>query len=233
MEVKSSKEGIEFIVDDTGVGILPSDQLIIFDEFYRVEQTSSSKHEISQTGFGLGLSIVARLSGLLKTRIELISEVGKGSLFSFILPKGKSSEVEENMDQGSYLDSRSFNRSKILVIDDEIVVLKAMKLQLESWGCDVKTFTNHFDALDTIKNENYRPELIIIDYRLENNLNGMEVIQDILTELGSNTHVIIISAETSPDRLKEIQETGCNLLHKPVSPALLRLTLQKKLMTGQ
>ena len=233
MEVKSSKEGIEFIVDDTGVGILPSDQLIIFDEFYRVEQTSSSKHEISQTGFGLGLSIVARLSGLLKTRIELISEVGKGSLFSFILPKGKSSEVEENMDQGSYLDSRSFNRSKILVIDDEIVVLKAMKLQLESWGCDVKTFTNHFDALDTIKNENYRPELISIDYRLENNLNGMEVIQDILTDLGSNTHVIIISAETSPDRLKEIQETGCNLLHKPVSPALLRLTLQKKLMTGQ
>ena len=233
VEVKSSKEGVEFIVEDTGVGISPSEQLIIFDEFYQVEQANSSNHEMSQAGLGLGLSIVSRLSDLLKTKIELVSDVGKGSLFSFILPKGNSSEVEKNISQKSYLDTRKFNQSKILVIDDEVVILEAMKLQLESWGCDVKIFSNHFHALDAIKNENYRPELIIIDFRLKDNLKGTEVIKEILTELGSNTPVIVISAETSPDRLNEIHETGYYLLHKPVSPALLRLTIQKKLMTRQ
>src|SRR5215469_11908081 len=71
---------------DTGIGI-PADQLAyIYDEFYQVGVPANS----SRDGYGLGLSIVQRLVRLLNLRLDVASEVGSGSLFSLMLPTGKS-----------------------------------------------------------------------------------------------------------------------------------------------
>ena len=69
---------------DTGVGI-PANQLAyIYDEFYQVGVATNT----SRDGYGLGLSIVQRLVKLLDLRLDVRSEVGKGSAFSLLLPAG-------------------------------------------------------------------------------------------------------------------------------------------------
>jgi signal transduction histidine kinase len=69
-------------VIDTGVGIPPESQKRVFEAFEQVNSMESSQ----QSGFGLGLSIVAKLTSIMNGRIELVSEAGKGSTFTITLP---------------------------------------------------------------------------------------------------------------------------------------------------
>ena len=69
-------------IRDTGIGICPDDQHLIFDEFYQVDEPSSQKY----AGSGLGLALVRDLVVLLEGEISVQSEIGQGSIFSFELP---------------------------------------------------------------------------------------------------------------------------------------------------
>jgi len=69
-------------VIDTGIGIPPEAQKRVFEAFEQVNSMESSK----QSGFGLGLSIVAKLTSIMSGKIELESEVGKGCTFTLLLP---------------------------------------------------------------------------------------------------------------------------------------------------
>ncbi|MGI9431969.1 MAG: sensor histidine kinase [Myxococcota bacterium] len=69
-------------IKDSGIGICPDDQQVIFDEFYQVDELASTKY----TGSGLGLALVRDLLVLLDGEIELSSEVGYGSTFRFDIP---------------------------------------------------------------------------------------------------------------------------------------------------
>ena len=69
-------------IKDSGIGISPDDQQIIFDEFYQVDELASTKY----SGSGLGLALVRDLLVLLDGEIELSSEVGHGSTFRFDIP---------------------------------------------------------------------------------------------------------------------------------------------------
>jgi two-component system autoinducer 2 sensor kinase/phosphatase LuxQ len=69
-------------VKDTGIGICPDDQQFIFDEFYQVDELASTKYR----GSGLGLTLVRDLVKLLDGTIEVESEVGSGSRFTFRVP---------------------------------------------------------------------------------------------------------------------------------------------------
>lgn len=82
--VQSDPSLVRIEVLDTGVGI-PADQLsYIYDEFYQVGVPANS----SRDGYGLGLTIVPRLVNLLTLRLDVRSEVGRGSAFSLVLPAG-------------------------------------------------------------------------------------------------------------------------------------------------
>jgi signal transduction histidine kinase len=75
-------------VEDTGIGIAPSEQQHVFDEFYRSEQAKRMEHH----GTGLGLSIVKRILDRLGGRIWVRSAAGQGAEFSFAFPKPGVSE---------------------------------------------------------------------------------------------------------------------------------------------
>ncbi|MCU7837046.1 MAG: transporter substrate-binding domain-containing protein [gamma proteobacterium symbiont of Taylorina sp.] len=229
VNIRSLENNIEFSVSDTGSGISAQEQDNVFTEFYQIKQTDKKTANDSQKGLGLGLSIVVKLVGLLGTKIKLVSELGKGSIFSFILPKGLSDSVVERRLNRERLNNWDLTGTKILIIDDDEAILYAMKCQLESWECQANTYTNHFDCLTHIKEQNYQPDLVLMDYRLDNGIKGTEVIPLLLTELQMDVPVIIISADTAADVIEEINQTGFQLLHKPVSPAVLRMSIQKKL----
>jgi signal transduction histidine kinase len=75
-------EGMRITVRDTGIGIAPDQLARIFDEFYKVKNDPAGRNG----GLGLGLSIVEQSIRLLEGRIEVQSELGKGSSFSLLVP---------------------------------------------------------------------------------------------------------------------------------------------------
>ena len=77
-------------VMDTGIGIPPEAQKRVFQAFEQINSMENSK----QSGFGLGLSIVAKLTSIMNGKIELTSEAGKGSTFTVILPLKEVVEQE-------------------------------------------------------------------------------------------------------------------------------------------
>ncbi|WPP49029.1 sensor histidine kinase [Catalinimonas niigatensis] len=86
---KNEKDGVEIFVKDYGRGIPPEDIDRIFERFYRVEKSRSK----NKGGTGLGLAIVKHIIELHHSKIKVLSEVNKGSVFSFKLPKGNKEEV--------------------------------------------------------------------------------------------------------------------------------------------
>ena len=85
-------EGIVVHVKDHGRGIPKEDIGRIFERFYRVEKSRSK----NKGGTGLGLAIVKHIIELHHSKVKVQSEVDKGSVFSFRLPKGDPTKVEED-----------------------------------------------------------------------------------------------------------------------------------------
>jgi len=84
---KTGQFDAELIIADTGVGIAPEDQEIIFEKFRQGPSATGGDNLTRQhSGTGLGLSIVRELCHLLRGEIRLESEVGKGSVFTVTLP---------------------------------------------------------------------------------------------------------------------------------------------------
>jgi signal transduction histidine kinase len=75
---------------DTGIGIPPEAQKRVFQAFEQINSLESAK----QSGFGLGLSIVAKLTSIMNGKIELKSEAGRGSTFIVVLPLKEAIEQE-------------------------------------------------------------------------------------------------------------------------------------------
>jgi len=80
---------VSFAVKDTGIGLLETERDHIFEKFRQVDYSSTRNYE----GIGLGLSIVKQLLELHKGCISVESEYGKGSTFSFTVPKKATGTV--------------------------------------------------------------------------------------------------------------------------------------------
>src|SRR5260370_32549472 len=89
LECTDSAEFVCISVADTGIGIRPEDQVVVFEEFRQVEGGQDSTRE----GTGLGLAITKRLVEQQGGKISLMSELGKGSRFSFTLPAGAKTKT--------------------------------------------------------------------------------------------------------------------------------------------
>jgi len=66
------------------------------------------------------------------------------------------------------------------------------------------------------------PDLIVSDYRLRGEENGIEVVARLREEFNADIPALIITGDTGPDRLREAQASGLHILHKPLNPAKLR-----------
>lgn len=193
----------------------------LFDE---VAQADNPLHNKSK-GIGLGLPVAQRKAKLLGSEIEVETN-HSGSRFSI-----KVETVAAVSQQPADLNKLSNHPIdyKILLIDDDQSILSALSMILENWGYFVDCADTAEAGLQKYQKQKY--DLVISDYRLPNEQNGIEVIKQIKSE--DNIPAVLLTGEADPGKLQEVQKTGevidYKILNKPVKPAALRFLLKQLL----
>ena len=208
-------------VRDTGAGIRAEDRERIFEEFLQLDNPGRT----SKKGLGLGLSIVQRLCSLLGYRIDLASEPGKGSTFSFEVPLVESI-ADPVVAAPETPPARADLAGKlIVVIDDESSIVQGMHALLTGWGAEVIGSTTGDDVLAAVHAAGKLPALLIVDHRLGIAENGIEVAQRIRRELDPEIPGILVTGSITPDLGARARAANLEFLLKPVMAEKLRSSI--------
>jgi signal transduction histidine kinase/CheY-like chemotaxis protein len=210
---------------DTGSGIAPEHQQEIFKEFHQLGNSERDRRK----GLGLGLAIVQRLVLAMQARVEVRSSPGRGSVFRLWLPAWAGALEDEPGAAPAAQDAMAGLR--ILVIDDDEAVRQGMQSLLESWGCLCICAESAIDAIARLLPAE-PPDVIVTDFRLRNEETGKQALQALRGHLQRPVPAIIMTGDTSPQRLRDAQSTAALLLHKPVSTRQMREALGKLVKQG-
>ncbi|MES2512299.1 MAG: ATP-binding protein [Pseudomonadota bacterium] len=210
VDIFLARQGQHAVIDvvDTGVGIAPELQKLVFQEFYQIGNDERDRSK----GLGLGLSIVQRMCALLEIDLTLESTPGLGSRFTLRMPL--TADFAELQAPEAVLDAVDVSSLHVLVIDDEVDVRESMRLLLEELGCLVLLADGAAQAIQHA--ETGRIDMVISDFRLKGNTSGVDIIRQI-RHLHRRIYPLLITGDTAPDRLQQAQAAGVPLLHKPVT----------------
>lgn len=214
-------DSVRIEVWDSGPGVPLERQRDIFQEFF---QLSNPERDRSK-GLGLGLAIVERMAKLIGTRVRLRSVIGKGSVFYLTVPLGSAARVVRERSEVTEVLGQPLAGAFVVVVDDEAPILEGMRGLLVGWQCEVVAVESKALALAAAQSAGKVPDVIISDYRLRDDENGIDVIRALRASFGSAIPGILVTGDTAPDRLREAEQSGFYLIHKPVRPAKLRTLL--------
>jgi len=203
---------------DTGAGIAADQQEAIFQEFYQVGNSERDR----VNGLGLGLSIVRRLAELLHLELGLTSIIGKGSAFTLVLPTCEPVEEARPAVQTIAEVGGEVGFGLVLIVDDDTLLCKAMQAIFEGWGCEVITASGGDQAVARTAQVERIPDAIIADYRLREGHTGLMAIRQVQEACGRAIPAIVLTGDTAPERIREVQQSGYLIAHKPVMPHRLK-----------
>jgi signal transduction histidine kinase len=210
---------------DTGVGI-PVEQIpYICDEFYQVGVPTNS----SRDGYGLGLSIVQRLVKLLMLRLDVRSEVGKGSTFALILPTTDAVTIPATAVQSPSRESQIGNAS-VLLVEDNAAVRNATQMLLTVEGFRVAAVASLAEALAHVRAGN-GVDLLVSDYHLADGELGTQVITAVREALGVPLKAVITTGDTSSTIKELLRDPFLRIASKPIRAEEL-LTLLRALLAA-
>jgi len=120
----------------------------------------------------------------------------------------------------------------VLVIDDEAAIREGMQAVLSGWGHEVVVAASGTEAGLLVTEDGRRPGLILCDFRLPRNEDGITVIRELQRRWAAPVPAILITGDTAPDRLAEARASGLLLLHKPLALGKLRAAMNALMPTG-
>lgn len=221
MQEKSAEAVVSFAVQDTGIGIAREDQRRVFRAFEQAGNKNPSKLQ----GTGLGLSISGRLIQMMGSTIQLDSEPGKGSTFSFSIPL----QFGENRETEKQEELTSFEGFRILVVEDNELNAEIAQSILEEWGFEVDCVNDGAQAVERIRSTEpgtYNAVLMDIMMPVMDGLEATRTIRSMEREDCRTLPIIAMSANAFDDDLKKSVECGMNgHLSKPVEVDKLYRTL--------
>jgi len=204
-------------VYDTGPGIPAEQAAAVFEEFRRGKGMSGP-------GLGLGLAIADRLSDLLGTHPELVSEVGRGSRFSITVPRAQAqAEVAPAARPAA---GGTLAGTRVLLVDNDPGALAAVDRVLDSWGCEVRALGDGHDR--EIATAAAAADLWLFDYHLDDGDTGLALWSRLSREHGRRP-TIIVSADASEETRTTVAGAGIALLSKPFKPLALRWAINHAL----
>ena len=209
-------------VVDTGIGIAADQITYIYEEFYQIGVPANSSRE----GYGLGLSIVQRLVRLLNLRLEVTSEVGKGSVFSLSLPLGHSQGARTQPPPAAAAQRESpQSRPRVLLVEDDPGVRDATRMLLNVEGYRVKAVASLGEALRSAQEE-AAPDLLITDYHLRDGELGTEVIAALRENLHAEVRAVLVTGDTSNVVKHLPNDPRLRIVSKPIDAEQLLAVLK-------
>ena len=214
-------DAIEYIVEDTGCGIKPEDMDKLFDSYGRVNLERNRRVE----GTGLGMGIVTGLLEAMNSKLNVESQYGKGSRFSFVLAQNyvNSSPVPQNISKAKELE---LGDKLILVVDDVQINLKVVAVLLKPFGVNVELVDNGKDALEMMKQKKY--DLILLDHMMPG-MNGVETLKQAreISDYYKNAAIIALTGNASVTARDEYLCMGfTDYLEKPILPDKMKEILR-------
>lgn len=219
-------EGITFEVKDTGVGIPRENIPHIFEEYYQADNFNRDRRK----GLGLGLAIVRRIERLLGTRIVVRSELGRGSTFSFPMPPGDAAQVSQPFSLNTA--SHDLDGAVVALVEDDPDIRHMAEEMMGQWGCQVVSGEMPDEVIEGMAGRKLRPGLLVCDYRLPRGVTATHAISQMRAQWGESIPALVVTGDTAPEVLLEIQDSGAMLLHKPVTPMRLRAMMHMAIYGG-
>ncbi|TGG88769.1 ATP-binding protein [Geotoga petraea] len=224
-EESNDKYKLTFIVEDTGEGISENNLKEIFKEFYQVYDAEKRNY----SGVGLGLTISKKLIELMNGKIEVKSEIEKGTNISFSLYVERAHNENEYK---SKCHTVSFDNNKVLLVEDNKVNQEIQKRILETFNLEVDVASNGKEAIDILQENPNKYEMIFMDISMPV-MNGFEAINHIRDKISENKYKIVaLTAFTSNIDKKKIFDFGFDdFIPKPIDEFHL-LNVLKKYLTN-
>jgi CheY-like chemotaxis protein/anti-sigma regulatory factor (Ser/Thr protein kinase) len=203
---------------DTGPGIPEAGQSKIFDDFCQLDSSAKERG----AGLGLGLGLVRRLADLLNHKIGLRSAPGRGSVF-WVELEPTAHETPSNTAPGRHESGTPEKAgATIMIIEDDDMVLNAMRIVLEGWGYQVVALA----SAEAARAARAFPDVVIADYRLPDGETGDQAILELRKRAGRELPGIIVTGEVMPAAWADAVDQSLHVMKKPVRPAKLRALIR-------
>ena len=218
VEETSERVTIRFEVQDTGIGMTPHEQEQLFKAFSQASSATASRYG----GTGLGLVISKRLIELMRGRMEVESDKGRGSTFWFTA----EFEKEQDTRQAAVSDRRTGLRGlRALVVDDNATNRRILHQQLASWGMHIGSAEGGLHALEELRSAVERDEpyhVALLDLQMPG-MDGLELAQRIKTDPTlASTSLLLLTSLNQYSMVKNTYRAGVEaILTKPVRQAQL------------
>ncbi|MHC5155221.1 MAG: response regulator, partial [Planctomycetota bacterium] len=209
---------IRFDIEDTGIGIPADKQGTVFESFSQADGSHTRKYG----GTGLGLTITKQLVELLGGRITLVSEEGKGSVFSFTIPAGVDVTEQVTLYTHNIGSRTALSQIKaeqpefsgnILVAEDTPTNQMLIELLLKRMGLQVTIAEDGNQALQKVLTKTF--DLILMDMQMPH-MNGYDATKE-LRKKGFTTPIVALTANAMKGDDKKCLEVGCDeYLSKPI-----------------
>ncbi|MGN0132489.1 MAG: response regulator [Lachnospiraceae bacterium] len=226
---------LEFVVEDTGIGIKEEDLSKLFAEFERIEEERNRNVE----GTGLGMSITAQLLKMMDSELKVESVYGEGSKFSFTLaqkvinrePIGNlEARIKQQTVEYTYHVFFTAPTAQILMVDDNVVNRKVFVNLLKSTKVNVDLAESGMECLEKVCEKHY--DLIFLDHMMPE-MDGIETLhrmKEMKEYPCKDTPVIALTANAiTGAREMYLSEGFDNFLSKPIVPEKLEQMMQKLL----
>jgi CheY-like chemotaxis protein/anti-sigma regulatory factor (Ser/Thr protein kinase) len=207
----STNISVEFLIEDTGIGIPENKRKEIFESFTQADLETTRKYG----GTGLGLTITKELLGFFNSELILKSEEGKGTQFAFTL------DLPINENRKVYITgktdkiSTSLNGIRVLVAEDNKVNMAVIKRFLEKWGVEISEAENGKIAVNLFSKGGY--DLLLFDLEMPE-MDGASALKEV-RKVDNEVPIIAFTAAVYENMQIDLKEKGfTDFIQKPFRP---------------